>query len=152
MHYYKHKSNQLKACFTCFAVRLPSASAIFCHRLDSTSSGGNLIRSCSSFFCDKPKRCGWKNNINITSFAGVSMKTIMQSSQRPTALVSDFHHFTALFKKKGHFWVCSSHPRTAHRRKNKTMYCIYIAIYFLFKSQSKAGMAFTDGRRCYVFK
>lgn len=35
---------------TCLAVRLPSSSAIFCQRRDSTSSGGYFRSSCSSFF------------------------------------------------------------------------------------------------------
>lgn len=35
---------------TCFAVLFPSSSAIFCHRRDSTSSGGYFKSNCSSFF------------------------------------------------------------------------------------------------------
>lgn len=47
---------------TCLAVLFPSSSAIFCHRLDSTSSGGNLRSSCSSFFySEQGRRTEWLN-------------------------------------------------------------------------------------------
>lgn len=44
------KASQSVLLVTCFAVLFPSSSAIFCHRRDSTSSGGYFKSNCSSFF------------------------------------------------------------------------------------------------------
>lgn len=51
---------------TCFAVLLPSSSAIFCQRRDSTSSGGYFRSSCSSFFCSSTVH-NWLNVSGLVS-------------------------------------------------------------------------------------